>query len=371
MINLAIIGMGQMGAKYAKMLYENKDLGYKITAITRVKGKNLELVKDYLDGVLIYESDELLFEGFDRNEFLCDAVLIVTPHMRHEYDAIMAFKRNLSVLCDKPAGARLSEGRRMYEAIENNTFGFVFQQRYFPVYEKLKEIIENKTYGRIKRYQATITDWYRTNQYYKSAHWRATYKTDGGGVLLNQCPHTLDILYYLFGMPQKIRAFCECGKYHDIEVEDEVHATMIYQNGMIGSFITSTGELPGTNKIEIAFDRAYLHVYKDHIDIYENEHNEEYYRNLEDYKTPTPKISRLDFDVSQTYDLIFKNFKSAFEGNEKIKISGYEAMMSLYMANAMYLSTWLDKDINIYQVGSKEELEFENIYDIELNKRIK
>ena len=368
MINLAIIGMGLMGSKYAKMLFENPDLGFKVKACTRVKGENLDRVKEYIDDIKIYQTDEELFKGFDNKEYECDAVLIVTPHMRHEYDACEAFKRNLHVLCDKPAGASLSAGLRMLESSKDLVYGFIFQQRYLHIYNKVKEIIESKVYGNIKRYQATITDWYRTNPYYKSNAWRSTYKTDGGGVLLNQCPHTLDILYYLFGMPNTIKAYCKVGKYHPIEVEDEVSALMKYDN-MVGSFITSTGELPGTNKIDIAFDRAYVTVYKEYIEIYEIDKPEQYYRDQEDFTKPEIKYTKIEFKPNELYPLIFKNFKDAILGKENIKISGYESLMSLYMANAMYLSEWLGKDIEIHDISSDEIQKFLSIYDNELLKR--
>ena len=374
MLNIAIIGMGGMGSKYAKMLFENKGLGFNVVAVTRVKGKNLENVKDYIDNVLIYESDEALFKGFDNKEFACDAVLVVTPHLRHEYDVEEAFKRNLHVICDKPAGVSLSQGLNMLNSnVNNNVYGFIFQQRYFPIYSKIKEILESKKYGKIKRVSCTVTDWYRTNAYYVSQSWRATYKTDGGGILLNQCPHTLDILYYLFGMPQSVIAHCECGKYHPIEVEDEVSALMKYKDNFTLTFITSTGELPGVNRIEIVLDKAVINVYKTYIEIYENEHEEKYYRNmsLDEYVTPTPKYSKIEFaPYSNAYLDIFRNFNNAIFGKENIKISGIEALNSLYLSNAMYLSSWQNKEIKFYDLKSEKINDFIKEFEMEFNKKI-
>ena len=374
MLNIAIIGMGGMGSKYAKMLLENKDLGFNVVAVTRVKGKNLENVKDYIDNVLIYGSDEALYKGFDNKEFACDAVLVVTPHLRHEYDVEEAFKRNLHVICDKPAGVSLSQGLNMLNSnVNNNVYGFVFQQRYFPIYSKIKEILESKKYGKIKRVNCTVTDWYRTNAYYVSQSWRSTYKTDGGGILLNQCPHTLDILYYLFGMPQSVIAHCECGKYHPIEVEDEVSALMKYKDNFTLTFITSTGELPGVNRIEIVLDRAVINVYKTYIEIYENEHEEKYYRNmsLDEYVTPIPKYTKIEFAPnSNAYLDIFRNFNNAISGKENIKISGLEALNSLYLSNAMYLSSWQNKEIKFYDLKSEKINDFIKEFEMEFNKKI-
>ncbi|MBN1565060.1 MAG: Gfo/Idh/MocA family oxidoreductase, partial [Anaerolineae bacterium] len=106
------------------------------------------------------------------------------------------------------------------------------------------------------------TDWFRTQAYYDGGGWRATWRGEGGGVLLNQCPHNLDIYQWLVGMPQRVTGLASLGKYHDIEVEDEVTAIFQHDNGMVGHFITTTAESPGTNRLEIVGENGKV-IYED------------------------------------------------------------------------------------------------------------
>lgn len=365
MNKLAIIGMGDMGSKYAKMIFEDKSLGYEIVAITRVKGKNLERVKDYIDSVKIYESDEALFKGFDNNEFKCDTLLIVTPHMAHKYAVLEGFKRKLDILCDKPAGVSIKAGREMLEAKGDCKYGFIFHQRTYPIYVALNDVIKSNKYGKVKRISYIVTDWFRTNGYYKTSAWRATYKTDGGGTLINQCPHSLDIMCYIFGMPKEVMAFCNEGKYHPIEVEDDVTAYLRWDNGVTGVFVASTGETPGINRMEITTEKALITVYKDKIEVAVNEESADYYLNQphEGFKQPQPKVIVKLFDKNDAYKELIRRFN---EGN--LVADGSDSLMSLYLANAMYLSSWKKKLVNICDVGSKEELEFEEEFEVEFNK---
>ena len=366
MNKLAIIGMGDMGSKYAKMIFEDRNLGYEIVATTRVKGNNLLRVQDYISNVIVYDSDKDLFDGFDRKEFECDTVLVVTPHMAHKYAVIEGFKRGLSVLCDKPAAVSLKDGREMYESQNENKYGFVFHHRTFPIYQELRNIIQSKKYGETLRVNFVVTDWFRINEYYTSSKWHARYKTDGGGILLNQCPHSLDLLCYVFGLPSYVFSMCNEGRYHDIEVEDDVTTMLRWPDGTTGVFIASTGELTDINRMEISTTKALITVYKNHIEIKENDKESSYYLNLgyKEYKAPIPKITRLEFEKNEPYKDIIKGFH---DGN--IFASGYDSLLSLYLSNAMYLSSWKNKAVELHSIGSEKELAFENEFEEELKKR--
>ncbi len=189
-----------------------------------------------------------------------DAVLIATPHFQHPDIAVAAFDNNLHVLCEKPAAVTVKEARRMNDAAARHPklkFAMNFQMRANPVLRKLRDLIHGGDVGEISRITWIVTNWFRTNSYYASGGWRATWSGEGGGVLINQCPHNLDQLHWLTGMmPRKITAVAFIGKTHPIEVEDEVSAIMEYDNGAIGHFITTTGEAPGTDRLEIAGDRG-------------------------------------------------------------------------------------------------------------------
>ena len=366
MKNVAIIGMGKMGSKYAKMILTDKDINMKLVATTRIRGKNLDNVKDYIDLFKIYDSDKLLFEALDNGCFKCDAIIVATPHYQHKYAVLEGFKRGLQVLCEKPAGVFLRDGREMNEAC-NNLYGFVFHQREYPINKFLYDIINNNTYGKVKRINYIVTDWFRTNAYYKSDYWRSTYKTDGGGTLLNQCPHSIDLICHIFGMPESVTAFCNEGKYHDIEVEDDVTAYMKWSNGITGVFIASTGEIPGINRMEITTDKSLITVYKDKIEIITNEYNDKYYLSLpdENFKANSKKLV-FEFEKNDAYKEVLVKFS-----NNEVVANGNDSLMSLYLSNAMYLSSWKNKTIRIYDISSKEELSFEKEFEEEMNKKIR
>ncbi len=367
MKNVAIIGMGKMGSKYAKMILTDPSIGLNLVASTRIREKNLENIREYIGKFKIYDSDEELFKGLDNNEFKCDMIIVSTPHYAHKYSVIEGFKRNLDVLCEKPAGVYLKDGRLMLEAKGKNKYGFIFHQRTYPINKYLYDIIKNNKYGKVKRINYIVTDWFRTDAYYKSDYWRSTYKTDGGGTLLNQCPHSIDLLCYLFGMPKTVMAFCNEGKYHDIEVEDEVTSYLEWDNGITGVFIASTGEIPGINRMEISTERALITVLKDKIEILYNDNNDKYYLSLPDesFKQDNKK-EVISFEKNEAYKEVLKSF-----ANNEIVASGSDSLMSLYLSNAMYLSSWKKKIINIYDINSKEELDFEFEFECEMKKRIK
>lgn len=202
------------------------------------------------------DTDELYKSG------LCDVVIIAVPHYDHPSLAIKAFEHGLNVITEKPAGVYTKQVLEMNEAAEKSgkLFGIMYNQRTNPMYQKIRELVKNGDLGHIKRISWIITDWYRCQCYHDSGAWRSTWKTEGGGALINQNPHQLDLWQWMFGMPDKITSFVSFGKYYDIEVEDDVTAFMEYENGTTGTYITSTGESPGTNRLEIACDMGRIVV---------------------------------------------------------------------------------------------------------------
>ena len=366
-MRIAIIGMGNMGSKYAKYIKEDSSFNMTLVAVTRPKRDKELFVSEYIKDVLVYDNDKELFKALDNKEFEIDSIIVATPHYSHKDIVIEAFKRNLNVLCEKPAGVFLKDARIMNEANTNNLlYGLVFHQRTYSIYQYLYKIIKEEKYGKLQRVNYITTDWFRTNDYYKKDSWRSTYKTDGGGTLLNQCPHSLDLLCFLFGMPSKVMAFCNEGKYHDIEVEDEVSSYLEWDNGVTGIFIASTGENPGINRMEVTTSRAQITVYKEYIEIKYNDFDSEYYiKNNIDNSKITPMVERIDFKYDSSQKEVLRMF-----GNNRVICNGKEALMSLYLSNAMYLSSFKKKIVNIYPISSKEELEFELEFIDEFNKRI-
>ena len=208
-------------------------------------------IRDSFKGVRVFDDAQTMFDSG-----LLDAVIIATPHYDHPSLAIKAFEAGLNVITEKPAGVYTRQVLEMNAAAEKSgkLFGIMYNQRTNPVSQKLRQLIQRGQLGHIKRINWIITDWYRSQTYHDSCTWRSTWKTEGGGALINQNPHQLDLWQWLFGMPKRIMSHVSFGKYYDIEVEDDVTAFMEYGNGTTGVYITSTGEAPGTNRLEISCD---------------------------------------------------------------------------------------------------------------------
>lgn len=250
-VKIGIIGVGNMGAAHARAIENNEVPGLKLAGLQDV---NPERVKAF-EGVTSFESPQALIESD-----AIDAVLIATPHYDHTPLGIAALKAGKHLLVEKPISVHKADCQKLIDAHTDKSLVFcaMFNQRTNPHYLKIRDLIQKGELGEIRRVTWTITDWFRSDAYYASGGWRATWRGEGGGVLLNQCPHQLDLWQWLFGMPQTLRAFCELGRYHDIEVEDDVTCYMEYANGCKGVFITTTGESPGSNRLEITGERGKL-----------------------------------------------------------------------------------------------------------------
>jgi predicted dehydrogenase len=248
-VRLGVIGVGGMGSVHTRYLQAGELPRCTLTAICDVEPKALE---PYEDIKKFSNSAELIRSGD------VDAVLIATPHYAHTTIGIDALEQGLHVLTEKPISVHKADCERLIAAHKNKdqVFGVMFQLRTDPSYMKLKEVIDRGDLGAIQRVNWIITTWFRSEAYYASGGWRATWRGEGGGVLLNQSPHTLDLLQWICGMPKKVYAKCDLGRHHNIEVEDDVHALLEYENGARGVFVTGTGEAPGTNRLEIIGDRG-------------------------------------------------------------------------------------------------------------------
>lgn len=362
-VRIGIIGMGNMGCKYAEMILRGQAPGLELAAVTRINKNDAEHIRMLLPEhvPVFYDENELL--AYDK----LDAVLIATPHYAHEKHAILALQKGLHVLCDKPIGVYTKQARNVIDEFERHDliFSMVFNQRTNPAFVKIKEIVESRKYGALKRVSWTITDWYRPDAYYKSSAWRATWEKDGGGVLLNQCPHNLDLLQWICGMPTKITAFCHEGKYHDIQVEDEVTAYMEFANGATGVFIASTGEGAGSNRLEIVMDNARLVYENDEINLFVLEEDEPTYRqssqNLYGKMEGTWEKVEVEGE-NPAHSGILRNFAEAIAEKKPLIAPGVEGINSLMLSNAMYLSSWKNKTIEL-PINDEE-------FVVELQKKI-
>ena len=253
-VRLGIIGIGNMGSEHCRLILGGKCPETNLCAVADLREERREWARRTLpESVKIYtDGRELIASG------TCDAVLIAVPHFQHEPLAVAALEAGLHVLCEKPAAVQADRAEKMIRAAEKagKTLTFMFNQRTNCVYRAVKVLLDSGEMGAVKRMNWIITDWYRTQRYYDSGSWRATWAGEGGGVLLNQCPHQLDLLIWLCGMPCAVTARCLEGKWHQIEVEDDVTAFLEFPNGATGVFVASTGDLPGTNRLEIDCERG-------------------------------------------------------------------------------------------------------------------
>lgn len=379
MLRIAVIGVGNMGSKYAAILQEGRIEGAVLAALTRVSPAYRDVLKASLEkGVPVYNSADELFEAVENGDILIDAVIIATPHYSHEEIAVRAFRDGLHVLCDKPSGVFSGQARRMEEAADRSgkVFSMIFNQRTLPIYRTLRELVKSRKYGEIKRVNWVVTDWYRPEQYYRSSSWHATWKKDGGGVLLNQCPHNLDLLQWICENPVRVQGFCHEGRFHEIEVEDDVTAYFEWENGANGTFITSTGDAPGINRLEISMDEAMVVCEKGMIRI--GEVAEEMGGKERDYRKNSTDLFRkikgtwkeIDpGEEKEPYVKVIRGFVAEIRGEGRSVADGRDGRRSLLLSNAIYLSSWENRMVEIPEIGSDEEKEFENRFEETMKKR--
>jgi len=297
---------------------------------------------------------------------VCDAILVETPHYQHPEIVIDCLKRGIHVICDKPAGVYTKQVKEMNEAASKSKslFTMMFNQRTNCVYRKMKEMIEQGLLGELQRVTWIITDWYRTQSYYDNGSWRATWSGEGGGVLINQCPHQIDLIQWILGeMPIKVTSFCQYGKWHDIEVEDDVTAYFEYKNGASGVFITTTGEAPGTNRLEISGSKGKLLSEDGNLIFYQNEIDSIENCKVSQKGFDKPKCNKINVELdgnNPQHVGIINNFANAILGLEELFIKGQEGINGVELMNAIELSGWKNSKVVSLPIDEDEYLEILN-----------
>lgn len=346
-VKLGIIGIGNMGMSHINNYTEGKMPEIEITCVADIDEKRFANAIEKLPDVKCFNTaSELIASG------LCEAVIIATPHYAHPTIGIEALKAGIHVMSEKPAGVYTKQVNEIIEVAKNceATYAIMFNQRTNCIYRKVKEIVESKEYGEIKRVSWIITDWYRTQAYYNSGGWRATWEGEGGGVMLNQCPHQLDLWQWICGMPSKVKAICHEGKWHDIEVEDDVSIYVEYPNGATGTFITTTGDCPGTNRLEITLDKAKIICENDEIRMYKlNMATSEYTMNADKGfgKIEGEWVTVETDGKNEQHSGVMNAFAAHILRGEDLVAEGAEGINGLTISNAAFLSSWLDKTITL------------------------
>jgi predicted dehydrogenase len=361
-VRLGIIGIGNMGSNHCKSIIENKVPELELTVVADRQESRRDWARENLPEsvVILEEGKDLIASG------LCDAVLVAVPHYQHPELSMDAMAHGLHVLCEKPAGVYTKQVREMNDAAKKSgcVFAMMFNQRTNCIYRKMHELVTGGELGAIKRVNWIVTDWYRTQAYYDSGSWRATWDGEGGGVLLNQCPHNMDLIQWICGMPSKVQAFCHNGKWHDIEVEDDVTAYLEYPNGATGVFVTTTADAPGTNRFEVTLEMGKLVCENDKLTLHKLAVNERTFCKTAKggFDTPECTVMEVETDGMNEQQVgVMKAFAGKILRGTPLVADGEEGIHGLTLSNAMHLSSWLKKEI---------ELPFdEELFLSELNKR--
>lgn len=347
-VRLGIIGIGGMGTNHANSIIKGMVPNMELTAVADIRQIRLDWAKENLpESVSIFDDGEKLIDSGT-----CDAVLIATPHYFHPKYVIYALNHGVHALSEKPAGVYTKQVREMNEvaAKSDKTFAIMFNQRTNCLYRKLHEMIQSGELGQMKRVNWIITDWYRNQSYYDAAGWKATWDGEGGGVLLNQCPHQIDLLQWLCGMPVKVRAFCHEAKWHNIEVEDDVTAYMEFENGATGVFVTTTADAPGTNRLELTFELGKIVVEDGKLSFDRLSENISTFCMTEKEGFKKPECTHIEVEtdgMNEQHIGVLKAFAAHILLGEPLVAEGIEGIRGLTLSNAMHLSSWLDRTIEI------------------------
>lgn len=344
-VGVGVIGLGKMGISHARRLKAGQISGARLAAVCDVDEARFQ---EFAPTVATYRDAAALLA-----DPAVHAVIIATPHTSHPSLTIAALDAGRHVLLEKPIAIDVQSARQIAKAsIARNDLvaAAMFNQRTDPMYRTMREQIAAGALGRLQRVTWIITDWFRTDAYYRSNAWRATWRGEGGGALLNQCPHNLDLLLLLAGAPSRVRAVCRWGLHHRIEVEDEVTATLEYANGATGVFVTSTGEAPGVNRLELVgtggrllADGRKLISYRNkiHSDIFSRE-------SPELFAAPETEQTIVEFPDAGTQHIgIIRNFIDAIRSGAPLIAPLAEGVASVELANAMLYSGWSERPVNL------------------------
>ncbi len=349
-IRIAVIGVGVMGSLHARDIHglENTELA----AVCDINPARADKYAQMYAVPAFYTHAEMLAQAD------LDAVLIATPHYDHPRIAIDAFERGLHVLVEKPIAVHVQAAQEMIAAYQaarlqhpDLVFAVMFQQRTYGFWKKIKSLIQEGELGKLVRTTWIITDWFRTQSYYDNGDWRATWKGEGGGVLLNQCPHNLDLYQWFVGMPSRVAGFAAIGKYHHIEVEDEVSAYLGYENGMVGQLVTSTAESPGTNRLEIVGEKGKLVFEDGNLTFYRNRYSmfEQIKTSLSGYQPVENWTIKVPYrhHGQSGHKLVIENFANAILKGEELIAPAVEGINSLTIGNAIMMSSFLGHPIDL------------------------
>ncbi|QBG47478.1 Gfo/Idh/MocA family oxidoreductase [Verrucomicrobia bacterium S94] len=352
-MKFGIIGLGNIGRVHAKNIQDGLVEDAELVAVANLP---IESTDDFRkQGIACFGDASELIESA-----LCEAVIVALPTHLHAPIGIQALEAGLHLIMEKPLACHKAEGERILAALQRDDqiASLMMNQRTHPCYVRIKQWIDEGALGELQRVSWTMTNWFRPEIYYASSPWRATWKGEGGGVLMNQCPHNIDVLQWLVGMPAKVRAHCSFGKYHNIEVEDEVNAYFEFANGATGQFSASTGECPGTNRLEIVGDRGTIITDGNEVKLIRTEESVSAFSKTTDEMFGTPETSEEIYRPAETVNqhaAILNNVVKAAKGEAELIAPAAEGLNSLELAGAMIYSTWTEDEVSLPLDGTAYE----------------
>ncbi|GEM03036.1 dehydrogenase [Halolactibacillus miurensis] len=376
-LRFGIIGYGAQGSMYASFIEQGMVKSMDLVAICDIDEAKQAKLKEAFPNKKIYSDYKEMITSGD-----VDAIITTVPHYLHPEMATFALDNGVHVLNEKPAGVYTKQVKALNEfaaSKQDVTYAIMFNQRNNPLYQKIKQIVENGDIGPIRRTNWIITTWWRPQPYYDQSAWRATWGGEGGGVLVNQAPHQLDLIQWIAGVPTKVYSKIKHGFRRDIAVEDEVTAVMEYENGATGVFVTCTHDLLGTDRLEILGDKGKI-VVEDSRTVTvkrlkesENELNKN--MDMEDVKRLfMGQMNTEDLYSTETFTEesawgeqhsgVLENFARHILHGEDLLAPGAEGINGVRLANAIHLSTWTGEEISLKDFD-------DDVYLSELNKRIK
>lgn len=362
--------MGNMGKHHAEYLLAGKVPRCQLTAVCSTSPHKLEDYKQR--GVKIFGNGEELIHSSD-----VDAVLIATPHYQHTSLGIACLKAGKHVMIEKPISAHKADAERLIAERKKHpelVFAAMFQLRTENRYVEIKKVLADGQLGEVVRFSWIVTDWFRTEAYYASGGWRATWKGEGGGVLINQCLHQLDMLQWLLGMPSSVRSFVQLGRFHNIEVEDQVTAYLEFPNRATGVFIASTGEAPGTNRFEIAGTMGKLTLENDKLTFIRNAVSMFEQNKTAKLGFQKPETTTIDIPITTRpaqHATLMENFVNAILDGARLISPGEEGIHSIELANVMLYSGLIDETIQLPMDSAAYERKLQQlIADSKIEKKV-
>ncbi|WP_018931249.1 Gfo/Idh/MocA family protein [Gracilibacillus lacisalsi] len=358
-VRLGIIGLGQQGGAYGNMIKEGRISNIEIGAICDNDPEKKKRADQEFPGVPFYQDYiDMLNSGN------VDAIVTCVPHYLHPEMGIEALERDIHALLEKPAGVYTKQVKEINQFAKTKpdvTYAIMFNQRTNPLYQKVKEIIDNREIGNIRRTNWIITTWWRPQGYYDAGSWRATWDGEGGGVLVNQAPHQIDLLQWICGMPEKVYTKAQYGYQRNIPVEDDVVTILDYGNGATGVFITCTHDVMGTDRLEIHGDQGKIIVddskkvtikrlnksEKEMSDTMSMQEVSKLFQGEGPGAIYQEEVLIFDSVWGGQHIAVLENFAANILDGTPLIAPGSDGIHGVELANAMHLSSWLNKEITL------------------------